>query len=227
MPVSGTGLALATAGGVVLWAGLSGVSPLSIVKTVGAGKQPPAPDLNSLLSDLGQFFTGTLFRGLGSLGSSASGAAASSTGTVANAADVTGATAQGAAIANDALKYVGTPYVYAGNTPSGWDCSGFVTYVLHHDLGYDLPSNTHTVSQQFYVWSGATTIPSSECAAGDLVCWLTHVAIAISNTECVGAETESVGTVTGAINNMGPGGETYLIRRIKPQGQTAAAVVSA
>jgi cell wall-associated NlpC family hydrolase len=34
-----------------------------------------------------------------------------------------------------ALKFEGTPYWYGGSTPSGFDCSGFVGYVLKHELG--------------------------------------------------------------------------------------------
>lgn len=73
MAVSGAGVALATAGGVILWAGLAGVSPLSIVKTVGSGKAPPAPDLNGLLGDLGSEFTGLFAQGLSGIGSAVTG----------------------------------------------------------------------------------------------------------------------------------------------------------
>jgi hypothetical protein len=69
MALSGTGLALATAGGVILWAGLAGVSPLSIVKSIGSGKQPASPDVNSLLSGLAQQVEGTFAQALASAGS--------------------------------------------------------------------------------------------------------------------------------------------------------------
>ena len=36
----------------------------------------------------------------------------------------------GAQILAEAKKYLGTPYVYGGASPSGFDCSGFVYYVL-------------------------------------------------------------------------------------------------
>ena len=36
----------------------------------------------------------------------------------------------GQAVAEYAMQFSGYPYVYGGNQPSGWDCSGFVQYVV-------------------------------------------------------------------------------------------------
>lgn len=45
----------------------------------------------------------------------------------------------GDAIAKYALTFVGkVPYVWGGETPNGWDCSGFVTYVFNH-FGISVP----------------------------------------------------------------------------------------
>ena len=45
-------------------------------------------------------------------------------------------------IVNYAKKYLGTPYVYAGNDPKkGFDCSGFISYVYHH-FNVDLPRSS-------------------------------------------------------------------------------------
>lgn len=38
-----------------------------------------------------------------------------------------------------ARSFVGTPYVWGGTTPNGFDCSGFVQYVYKHAFGVDLP----------------------------------------------------------------------------------------
>lgn len=225
--LSGAGLALATGGAVLLWSGLSDVTPVELVKSLSSGKPLPpirvvsplkllTDAIGSALSSLNPFSSNS------SLGAGIQGGLSALTGI----SDQSGS-AFGNAIAQDALKYEGkVPYKWGGADPSGWDCSGFATYVLHHDAGLQLPSNTHTVTMQFLTWSGAVTIPTAQAQAGDLVCWPTHVAIAVSSTECIGAETYGVGTVVGAFNAMGPGGETYVIRRIKPQSSAGVGVAA-
>jgi cell wall-associated NlpC family hydrolase len=77
--------------------------------------------------------------------------------------------------------------VWAHADPTGWDCSGFVTYVLHHDFGLTLPDNQHTVTGTFLTWSGATTVTKAQTAPGDLVCWLGHIGIAVDANNYVNA----------------------------------------
>jgi cell wall-associated NlpC family hydrolase len=50
----------------------------------------------------------------------------------------------GASLLGVAAKYVGTPYVFGGENPSGFDCSGYVRFVFSQ-FGVDLP---HTVRGQ-------------------------------------------------------------------------------
>ncbi len=45
---------------------------------------------------------------------------------------------RGSDIVGEASKFVGTPYVWGGESPSGFDCSGLVQYVFH-TFGIDLP----------------------------------------------------------------------------------------
>lgn len=117
--------------------------------------------------------------------------------------------ATGREVAETAQGYIGVPYVFGGETPDGWDCSGFVTWVLHREHGIQLPDNTHTVAIQFYTWSGATTLPRSACAAGDLVCWPSHIGIAVSMSQMVHAPGLGKRTQLGSI------GAGAVIRRPK------------
>jgi cell wall-associated NlpC family hydrolase len=52
----------------------------------------------------------------------------------------------GEAIVANALTYVGYPYVAGGNSPAGFDCSGFTQFIvlitLGVDIGHGLPSQT-------------------------------------------------------------------------------------
>ncbi|WP_181273171.1 C40 family peptidase [Brevibacterium oceani] len=69
-----------------------------------------------------------------------------------------------------AKQYVGTPYVSGGTSPSGWDCSGYTSYV-YGKVGVNLP---RTSSAQ----KGAgQTVSASEAKAGDIIWSPGHVGI--------------------------------------------------
>jgi len=48
----------------------------------------------------------------------------------------------GATVLQVAAKYVGTPYVFGGSSPSGFDCSGYVAFVFAQ-FGVALPHSVH------------------------------------------------------------------------------------
>ena len=89
-----------------------------------------------------------------------------------------------AAVLATALDLRGTPYRLGGSDPSGFDCSGFVQYVLRQHA-VDMP---RTVIEQFQV--GART---RDIAPGDLVFFQTegskasHVGIAVDGESFVHA----------------------------------------
>ena len=82
------------------------------------------------------------------------------------------------AAANDivsiARQYIGVPYVWAGSTPAGFDCSGFTSYV-YAQVGIDLP---RTSSEQRYA---GTVVSQAEAQPGDLIWSPGHIAIYAGN----------------------------------------------
>lgn len=83
-------------------------------------------------------------------------------------------------VAGIALKYLGTPYVYGGTTPSGFDCSGFTQYV-YRQAGVNLPRTSGAQA------GAGQRVSLSNLKSGDLLYGPGHVGIYIGNGQFVHA----------------------------------------
>lgn len=115
------------------------------------------------------------------------------------------ASATGQALADYALQFQGYPYVSGGNTPSGWDCSGFVQWV-YAQFGVSLP---HYSGAQMSVGTAVGSI--SEAAPGDIIVNSQHAAIYIGNGMVINALNPSQGT---QITSLAVFTSDYVIRRV-------------
>ncbi|MDF2651088.1 MAG: cell wall lytic [Paenibacillus sp.] len=88
-------------------------------------------------------------------------------------------------IVQTANTFMGTPYVWGGTTPRGFDCSGFVRY-LYEAKGIDLPRT----SVQMYDQAGTRV---TDLKVGDLVFFaagsVNHVGIYLGNDQFISATT--------------------------------------
>ncbi len=104
-------------------------------------------------------------------------------------------TSLGNSIAQYALGFVGTPYVFGGSSPSGFDCSGLVQYVLKHH-------NIRVPRTSFEQWDVGTPVDPSRLIPGDLVFFantytagVSHVGIYVGNGNFVHASRSGVGVI--------------------------------
>jgi cell wall-associated NlpC family hydrolase len=109
-----------------------------------------------------------------------------------------GSTANAVAVAQ---AQIGTPYVWGGNQPGGFDCSGLVQYA------YGLGSNYRTTYQQTNLGTHQYDIQNAQ--SGDLYFWGPdsapyHVAIATGNGGYIQAPTPGQNVQTGNINYYTP-----------------------
>ncbi len=108
-----------------------------------------------------------------------------SSGSSSSGTSSTGAT--GSAILAEAKKYLGTPYVLGGASPSGFDCSGLVYYVLKQ-CGY---TPYRTAADQY---QQGTAVSKANLKVGDIVFFantyttgISHVGIYAGNGQFIHA----------------------------------------
>ena len=92
-------------------------------------------------------------------------------------------------VTETAKQYIGTPYVYGGSSPRGFDCSGFVYYIFK-SLGYSLP---RTATSQM---NSTLSITREQLMPGDLVFFnstggsgASHVGIYVGNDQFIHSPT--------------------------------------
>lgn len=107
--------------------------------------------------------------------------------------------------------YIGSPYVYGGSSPAGFDCSGFVKYV-YGKLGIDLPRTSNGQA------NAGTYVSVNELQPGDIVCfgyssYIGHVGIYVGEGKFIHAPRSGM-TVCYSDINGNFGGPLRYARRI-------------
>lgn len=196
--IPGVAVGMATAGAVMVYAGLTDVSPLNALREIASGRvagvrRSPSPTAVALAQQSG---------GAGSSAPSVFGA--------------------GGALVTAARRYVGGRYRFGGTNPAtGLDCSALVQRSFR-DIGV---AGCPRTSGQQLVWSALTRVPRQQDAQpGDLVFWTGHVAIATSPgaTTVVGALNARTGVREGPIGANGVAGQPPVAIRRYAGAQSAA-----
>jgi peptidoglycan DL-endopeptidase CwlO len=110
--------------------------------------------------------------------------------------------ASGQQIANFAMQFEGYPYVYAGEGPYAFDCSGFTKFVIANTLGMDI---THDMFAQYDM---GQQVGRDELQPGDLVFFantfrpgMSHNGVYIGDGLMIHAENEQTGVKVSDINS--------------------------
>lgn len=105
------------------------------------------------------------------------------------------------------MQYLGVPYVWAGDDPSGFDCSGLVMYV-YAKLGVDLP---HSSRMQY---GCGTHVSRGQLEPGDLVFFgspIHHVGMYVGDGNMINAPYSGVTVRIESMDRSDYAGATRLI----------------
>lgn len=199
--ISGIGVATATAGALLMYAGIRDVAILDALREVTGGTLPKGNAESE-----------------GQVSASVAAAQAVMAGSAGGAASAVPAVAGGGTsrLAQAALRYLGVRYKWGGTTSAGLDCSGLVQ-LSFSDIGIKAPRTTY----QQQPWKALHTISADQAAAGDLVFWPGHVAILVSPGTVVHAPHPGTVVRTESVANAGPRGQRATYKRYGGSGATS------
>lgn len=107
-------------------------------------------------------------------------------------------------IVDEVNKYIGVPYLWGGNNPDAFDCSGLVQWTLKKTHNITIPRTTYL---QYNKWSNNFNSNLSMIQKGDLVYFSTygenpvsHVGIYIGNNQFVHAPSRNKNVMTSKIS---------------------------
>lgn len=111
------------------------------------------------------------------------------------------------AVARD---FLGTPYLWGGNSRDGIDCSGLVQAVFRA-MGRDCPGDSDLQS----LMAGAEVAPGAE-AAGDLIFWASHVAMVSAPGRLIHANAHHMAVTEEGLDAVLARAEEPVLRRMRP-----------
>lgn len=205
--ISGVAVALATAGGVLLYAGFQGLNPVEALKDITSGK-------TKALEPSGVSFTNdptSIGQGGGIIPANWPGGG--------------GGSEIGQRIVAAAMTHRNEKYSQARRWQAGYsDCSSFVGKALK-DVGITPPGGSVTGS--YLTWSKLRTVSRDAIQAGDILCSPGHVAIAIDGARAIGQQNGRTNVKVGTIADVMYGNPSWVPRRYVGKAPAGGAGVAA